>query len=48
MEKSTPWPRIGNAEDIAGVVLLLCLRQSQWITGQVLAIDGAMALRIPL
>jgi NAD(P)-dependent dehydrogenase (short-subunit alcohol dehydrogenase family) len=47
MEKSTPWPRIGNAEDIAGVVVFLCLRQSQWMTGQVLAVDGGMTLGIP-
>jgi NAD(P)-dependent dehydrogenase (short-subunit alcohol dehydrogenase family) len=47
MEKSTPWPRIGNAEDISGVVVFLCLRQSQWMTGQVLAVDGGMTLGIP-
>jgi NAD(P)-dependent dehydrogenase (short-subunit alcohol dehydrogenase family) len=47
MQKSTPWPRIGNAEDIAGVALFLCLPQSQWMTGQVLAVDGGMTLGIP-
>jgi len=47
MKKSTPWPRIGNANDIAGVVLFLCLPQSQWMTGQVLAVDGGMTLGVP-
>jgi NAD(P)-dependent dehydrogenase (short-subunit alcohol dehydrogenase family) len=46
MEKATPWPRIGTANDIAGVVLFLCLPQSQWMTGQVLAVDGGMTLGI--
>lgn len=47
MKRSTPWPRIGTAQDIAGVVLFLCLPPSQWMTGQVLACDGGMTLGIP-
>ncbi|TVY41219.1 3-oxoacyl-[acyl-carrier-protein] reductase [Lachnellula occidentalis] len=47
MEKSTPWPRIGTAGDIAGVVLFLCLPPSQWMTGQVLNVDGGMTLGVP-
>ncbi|PVH69786.1 NAD(P)-binding protein [Cadophora sp. DSE1049] len=46
MEKSTPWPRIGSAEDIAGVVSFLCLAESQWMTGQVLAVDGGLTLGV--
>jgi NAD(P)-dependent dehydrogenase (short-subunit alcohol dehydrogenase family) len=46
MKKATPWPRIGTAEDIAGVVLFLCSPQSQWMTGQVLAVDGGMTLGV--
>lgn len=47
MKHSTPWPRIGTAEDIAGAALFLCLPQSQWMTGQVLAVDGGMTLGVP-
>lgn len=47
MKAATPWPRLGNADDIAGAVLFFCLPPSQWITGQVLAVDGGMTLGVP-
>jgi len=47
MKKSTPWPRIGKAEDVAEVAVFLCLPISQWMTGQVLQVDGGMTLGIP-
>ncbi|KAI9839496.1 MAG: hypothetical protein M1819_002121 [Sarea resinae] len=47
MNKATPWPRLGKAADIAGAVLFFCLPQSQWITGQLLPVDGGMTLGIP-
>ncbi|PMD59958.1 NAD(P)-binding protein [Hyaloscypha bicolor E] len=46
MQKSTPWPRIGRAGDIAGVTVFLCLPDSQWMTGQVLAVDGGLTLGV--
>lgn len=46
MKNATPWPRTGIAEDIAGAVLFFCLPQSQWITGQLLPVDGGMSLGV--
>ena len=36
----TPARRIGQPEEVAGVVSFLCLPTSQFITGQVIAVDG--------
>ncbi|TVY33847.1 Levodione reductase [Lachnellula occidentalis] len=47
MRNATPWPRTGFAEDIAGAVMFFCLPQSQWVTGQLLAVDGGMTLGVP-
>ncbi|KAK6064904.1 hypothetical protein SCUP234_12813 [Seiridium cupressi] len=47
MKDATPWPRLGNVDDIAGGVLYFCLPASQWVTGQVIAIDGGMTLGVP-
>ncbi|KAF2774011.1 NAD(P)-binding protein [Teratosphaeria nubilosa] len=47
MKAATPMPRLGKTEDIAGAVLYYCLPTSQWVTGQVLAVDGGMTLGVP-
>ncbi|KAG2016851.1 hypothetical protein GB937_006053 [Aspergillus fischeri] len=47
MKRATPWPRLGNTQDIAAAVLFFCLPSSQWTTGQVLAVDGGMTLGVP-
>ncbi|OCK79787.1 NAD(P)-binding protein [Lepidopterella palustris CBS 459.81] len=47
MKKATPWPRLGTAVDIGEVVVFLCLPGSQWMTGQVLAVDGGMTIGVP-
>lgn len=47
MNQSTPWPRLGTPQDIADATMFFCLPQSQWITGQVLAVDGGMTLGVP-
>lgn len=47
MKAATPWPRLGKADDIASAVLYFCLPASQWVTGQVLAVDGGMTLGVP-
>lgn len=47
MKGATPWPRLGIPEDIAEAILFFCLPASQWITGQVLAVDGGMTLGVP-
>lgn len=46
MKDATPWPRLGNVDDIAASVLFFCLPQSQWITGQVLSVDGGMTIGV--
>ncbi|KAH6999182.1 hypothetical protein BKA56DRAFT_639600 [Ilyonectria sp. MPI-CAGE-AT-0026] len=39
MRRATPWLRLGVAEDTAGAV-------SQWMTGQVISVDGGMTLGV--
>ncbi|KAL4802410.1 hypothetical protein BDV18DRAFT_166822 [Aspergillus unguis] len=46
MKRATPWPRLGVPDDIAQAILFFCLPGSQWITGQVLAVDGGMTLGV--
>ena len=43
-EKITPMGRIGQPDDIACAVELLCLPQARWITGQVLVADGGVSI----
>jgi len=38
--KKSALKRIGRPEDIARASVFLCSRQSNWITGQVLHVDG--------
>lgn len=38
-----PLKRIGNAEDIANAAVFLLSRESSWMTGQVLHVDGGMS-----
>lgn len=40
-----PIPRLGGPEDAAGTAIFLCSRASEWMTGQVLALDGGMVAR---
>ncbi|KAF2179302.1 NAD(P)-binding protein [Zopfia rhizophila CBS 207.26] len=46
MKDATPWPRLGRADDIGGVAVFLCLSESQWMTGQVLSVDGGITIGI--
>ncbi|GAB3278045.1 SDR family oxidoreductase [Parahaliea aestuarii] len=40
-----PIPRMGGLEDAAGTAIFLSSRASEWMTGQVLALDGGMVAR---
>jgi 3-oxoacyl-[acyl-carrier protein] reductase len=44
MLKSIPLKRLGTPEDIAKVVGFLCSPEADYITGQILAVDGGMTM----
>lgn len=41
----TPLPRVGEVEDIAGAAMFLLSDAAEWITGQVINVDGGHMLR---
>ena len=43
--KCTPLPRAGEVEDVANLALFLLSDASQWITGQLINVDGGQKLR---
>ncbi len=43
--KCTPLPRAGEVEDVANLALFLLSDASQWITGQMINVDGGQQLR---
>jgi len=42
--RNIPMGRLGNPEDIAKVVGFLCSEDADYITGQVIAVDGGMVM----
>ncbi|MCT4621409.1 MAG: 3-oxoacyl-[acyl-carrier-protein] reductase [Marinisporobacter sp.] len=42
--KNIPMKKLGKAEDVANVVAFLCSNEASYVTGQVLNIDGGMAM----
>lgn len=44
ISESIPLKELGKTEDIANAVLFLAKRESSYITGQVLAVDGGMSM----
>lgn len=45
LESLTPWPRIGNVQDVAKAVTFLASDDAQWMTGSLLTVDGAYTAR---
>lgn len=43
---STPLGRMGNAEEVAAAVAFFCSPDAGYITGQILCVDGGMAMHI--
>ncbi|MBW2412028.1 MAG: SDR family oxidoreductase [Deltaproteobacteria bacterium] len=43
MTRMVPWGRMGNPEDVANVVLLASDPAVEYITGQVIAVDGGLS-----
>jgi enoyl-[acyl-carrier protein] reductase III len=42
----TPAARLGQAEDLAGIVAFLCSHESDWIRGQTIVADGGISLSL--
>ena len=42
--RNTPMGRIGQPDDIAGAVLMLCREEAGWVTGNVIEAAGGLAL----
>ena len=40
--KRTPLGRLGDPQDVTGLILFLCSEQANFITGQVLVVDGGI------
>jgi NAD(P)-dependent dehydrogenase (short-subunit alcohol dehydrogenase family) len=43
--RNTRGPRLGKSEDIAAMVAMLMSADGEWITGQVLSVDGGQTVR---
>ena len=44
LAEETPLGRIGRPEDVANAVAFFAAEQSSYLTGQVLCVDGGMAM----
>lgn len=45
LEQSTPYPRLGEPEDIANTFLYLASEESDFVNGEVLVVDGGWTVR---
>lgn len=41
----TPLPRPGEVDDVANTALFLLSDAAQWVTGQIIGVDGGQSLR---
>lgn len=46
-QEKTPWPRLGEGEDIAGAAVFLASDDSQFVTGQTIVVDGGATAAAP-
>ncbi len=44
-QRSTPWPRFGDPQDVADAALFLASDESDFVTGHVLRVDGGWTAR---
>jgi enoyl-[acyl-carrier protein] reductase III len=44
----TPMRRLATPEDIANAVLLLCMEEASFITGQIIHVDGGASIMDPV
>ena len=44
MLANTPLAQLGEPEDVAGAVRFLCSKESSFITGEVLLVDGGLGM----
>ncbi|MEY4270231.1 MAG: hypothetical protein RLZZ58_1447, partial [Pseudomonadota bacterium] len=42
--RNTPMGRMGEPDDIAGAVLMLCREEARWVTGNVIEAAGGLAI----
>lgn len=42
--KATPMGRMGQPDDIAGAVLMLCREEARWVTGNIIEAAGGLAI----
>lgn len=42
--KTTPMGRMGQPDDIAGAVLMLCREEARWVTGNIIEAAGGLAI----
>jgi NAD(P)-dependent dehydrogenase (short-subunit alcohol dehydrogenase family) len=42
--KNYPVGRLGTPEDVAPMILLLCSHLSNWITGQIISVNGGYSM----
>jgi NAD(P)-dependent dehydrogenase (short-subunit alcohol dehydrogenase family) len=40
LHESTPWPRVGIAEDVAKCAVFLASPESEWVTGSMIIVDS--------
>ena len=45
LQQLTPWPRLGTCHDVAESVLFFSSPAADWISGSILAVDGAFTAR---